>query len=571
MVATPTTNLSYQNFFQATLTGDITASSTDIPLDVVPNGTEGFLVIEPDSTSNREIIYYNSKTSIKVVCPSVGDGRGQDDTTAVAHATGATVIMASVAAYYETLKALFTTTPQGWTPVGVDVSTVTNNGNRSYDIVMDSDVSATLSPGMRLKTTRTVAAPTKCTDLETSSSQYFSKASPAGMTFTDDFTMMAWVKLESYGATRGILARRNGTTAGFSFEIQAEGRLSASSMRIASNNRNIISYQSIPLGKWVHVAATMDNSANTHTMYINGVSVPFETATVGTITAIVQPSTDYVVGAYQSAGTGPMDGKIAQAAVFSSILSASTIRSYMTQGLIGNESSLISAHSFNNSVTDLNTGNANDLTPSGSAVATDADSPFGEQADGTISSTIDYGLVMKVAGTTVTVQVPEGCTIPTSGGVTTLEYSTQDVPFGFPKEESRWAIVSLSADNSSSLGTTAWANSGSIMLTVPVGSWRLNGQITGSFTRAGGTGVAGATALSEATTSLTPGYEESVNVVQTAANLPTFVAGATSNCKTNKTYAAATTIYGVTNSQSVGTLLTYNGSLHQIKAIPEGL
>lgn len=104
MAATPSSNLGFQNFFQATLTGDITASSTDIPMDNIPNSTEGFLVIEPDSTTKREVIFYNSKTALKVVCPSAADGRGQDDTTATTHSTGATVIMAPVAAFWEAFQ-----------------------------------------------------------------------------------------------------------------------------------------------------------------------------------------------------------------------------------------------------------------------------------------------------------------------------------------------------------------------------------------------------------------------------------------------------------------------------------
>lgn len=104
MAATPTANLGFQNFFSATLTGDLTTSSTDIPMDAIPNSTEGFLVIEPDSTTAREVIFYNSKTALKVVCPSVADGRGQDDTTAGAHSTGATVIMAPVAGFWEAFQ-----------------------------------------------------------------------------------------------------------------------------------------------------------------------------------------------------------------------------------------------------------------------------------------------------------------------------------------------------------------------------------------------------------------------------------------------------------------------------------
>lgn len=103
MAANPTAAITFQNFFSAVLTSDITAVSTDIPLDNVPNGSEGFLVIEPDSTTKREVIYYNSKTAVKVVCPSAADGRGQDDTTATTHSTGAAVIMAPVANFFEVI------------------------------------------------------------------------------------------------------------------------------------------------------------------------------------------------------------------------------------------------------------------------------------------------------------------------------------------------------------------------------------------------------------------------------------------------------------------------------------
>jgi len=102
--ATPTSALAFDNFFSATLTGDLTASSTDILLDNVPTASEGFLVIEPDSSSKREVIYYNSKTALKVVCPDASTGRGQDGTSATTHSTGVTVIMAPIAAFYEALK-----------------------------------------------------------------------------------------------------------------------------------------------------------------------------------------------------------------------------------------------------------------------------------------------------------------------------------------------------------------------------------------------------------------------------------------------------------------------------------
>lgn len=99
-----TSALAWENKFSTTLSAGITASDTTIPLNALPAGNEGFLVIEPDSSTNFEIIYYTSKTSSEVVCPSVGAGRGQDGTSAVSHSSGATVKMLTVAAMFENLQ-----------------------------------------------------------------------------------------------------------------------------------------------------------------------------------------------------------------------------------------------------------------------------------------------------------------------------------------------------------------------------------------------------------------------------------------------------------------------------------
>lgn len=89
--------LDWQNFFSTTLASTITASDTVIYLNSLPTPSEGFLVIEPDSTTGREIIYYTSKGVNYVTCPSVASGRGVGGTTAASHSSGATVQMNVVA------------------------------------------------------------------------------------------------------------------------------------------------------------------------------------------------------------------------------------------------------------------------------------------------------------------------------------------------------------------------------------------------------------------------------------------------------------------------------------------
>ena len=95
------TNFGYQNFYSATLTGDITAGTLTIGVDTVPTPTSGILVIEPDSTTAREVILYTSKGASTITCPS--DGRGFSGSTAGAHLQGSQVIMAPVDRWFTAL------------------------------------------------------------------------------------------------------------------------------------------------------------------------------------------------------------------------------------------------------------------------------------------------------------------------------------------------------------------------------------------------------------------------------------------------------------------------------------
>lgn len=336
----------------------------------------------------------------------------------------------------DTANSAFSSSTSQWADLPTAPNTVVANGNRSYTLTFNGlDYTNKIQPGTRIRTTRTVAAPTQCTSLN-GTNQYWNKTSPTGITFTNTFSAMGWVKLNAYatGVSSTVIGRDSLTTAGSGWEflldpngrVQIYGRNALGAVVGTSN-------QSIPLGKWVHVAATMTASTNAATIYIDGVSVSVINGSFGGGTTIVQPTADLTVGK-RNGSAEYFNGKIAQAAVFSSILTQATIQSYMSQGLSGSESTLISAYSFNNSNTDLNTSSVNNLTAQGSALATNADSPFGVQASGLVNSTLDYGLVQSATystNTVLTVQVPEGCTIPTSGGVTLLSYSTDNASFGF--------------------------------------------------------------------------------------------------------------------------------------------
>lgn len=99
-----TTAYGWDSFFSTTLSSAITASDTTIPLVAAPTATEGVLVIEPDSSTNREIIYYTGVSGSSVTLPSVGAGRGQEGTTAAAHSSGVVVKRNTTSRDFEVLQ-----------------------------------------------------------------------------------------------------------------------------------------------------------------------------------------------------------------------------------------------------------------------------------------------------------------------------------------------------------------------------------------------------------------------------------------------------------------------------------
>ena len=351
------------------------------------------------------------------------------------------------------------------------VSGVTANGNRSYSITFGSTVASTLSSGMRLRTTRTVAAPTQCTSLN-GTTQYWSKATPNKLTFTDDFVVSAWIKVSSY-AQSGIVSCYNGTS-GWALQMNASGQIILGGFNAgAGNYSQVSSYQSVPLNKWVHITAQLDMStftATTTTSYImfDGKDVPATVSRGGTNpTALIQAG-NLNIGAYNSGAFFP--GKIAQAAIYNAKVTQATILASINQGLSGSETNLASAYSFSNSFTDLNTTTPNDLTANGSAVATNADSPFGNAGT---SSTLDYALVQAVSTTTATVQVPEGCTIPTSGGVTSVAYSVQGNPYGWVSDKNKWRINQLWKTDTNQASNATFAAYTGFQLIVGTGNWEV--------------------------------------------------------------------------------------------------
>lgn len=432
-------------------------------------------------TAGVTIVDYVTSTTVGIISKGILVEHNQDGTHSDITADSATITDLTVTNF--TIDG--TAGADGWAPLGQSLTSVTALGNGSYTAVVSGvDTTGTTSVGQRMKIVKTVTAPTQCTSLN-GSTQYYSRSSASlgtTMTFTDDFTVSAWVKLSSY--TAGKVASRFNGTSGWQFGVESTGQLSIFGYSgSGANYTGITSYQSIPLNKWVHIAAQLDMSSSTMTggtanyFMINGVDVLGVRSQGGTNPSSLIQAGNLEIGS-ANGGATPFPGKISQVALYSAKVTQATIRASMNQTLTGSETSLISAYSFNNSINDLNTTSANNLTANGSAVATNADTPFANSVTGTsiTAGTTNYAIITGQTfstNTTYTLQLPEGETLPTSGGLGTVYYSTQKTPYGFPTSRGKWTIeyLNLSRSSVSAASASSWYNAGDAMY-LPVGEWK---------------------------------------------------------------------------------------------------
>lgn len=385
----------------------------------------------------------------------------------------------------------------GWSPLGQPLTSITALGNRSYTAVVSGvDTTGVTSVGQKLKLPRTVTAPTYMGGAFNGSSHYFTKVTPTGTlsTITNNFTFMAHIEPTAYQI--GVIAGRQDAGSNWMiFRLQASGQLMVGvGSGGAGNYREVYSYQSVPLNKKTHVAATW--TGGTVVLYFDGVPVPVTAAvTSGTAPTTAGTGGDFSIGRPGAASNQYFPGYISSVGVFDAVLTQATIRLHMNQALTGGETNCIGAWNLNNAATDASAG-ANNLTATG-GVGYTARSPYTNSVTGTsvTAGTTNYGIIMAQTfstNTTYTIQIPEGETLPTTGGIGTVSYSTQKTPYGFPGQEDKWTLgVFNLADNNSTTNSTFNHN---ITLNIPFGVWKLEaeydvGMTNGSTAPTGRIGV----------------------------------------------------------------------------------
>lgn len=370
-----------------------------------------------------------------------------------------------------------TNAASGWLSMSQSFTYGANNGSKEFTVTTANDLSSVLSPGMRMKFTRGTVPPTQAMAFASASSQYATKASPSGITFTGAFSCEAWVYLNSYtGNSQYIVNRMDSGAAGggWRFDITSVGQVEIT-YGTTTSFTNIVSSQSIPLNRWVHIAGVITSvGSKTGAVYING-SLVTSTSTLTAATTLTQASVDLRLGA---AGGTPastyFNGYMSEVRVWSAARTQQNILDNMAINLVGNETNLVALYQGNGNFND-STANANNLTQSGGAIATQAANPY---------NSTEYATIIAVSysnpTTTITLDCGNQNTIPNQT-LSSPYYSTVHAPVGFPTGLRRYKRTVILTNPSSTSNTTATLLNGlSLTLTVPSGTPTVRLNLSGN-------------------------------------------------------------------------------------------
>ena len=204
---------------------------------------------------------------------------------------------------------------------------------------------------------------TKCLNLEfgESESANITNGNQIGLGLTGDFTIEAWVKLESMPTATVDICAKYGTSGlrGYRFFYTTTGgaQLGIAISNDGTSTEEILKAQTLSNGVWYHIAVAWDASASTAEFFVNGASIG---TSVGAKTAIASVATHFVVGS-NSLGSNLYDGLIDELRVWNDLRTSTEIADNYDVELVGHEANLQGYWKFNNDYTD-ETANTNDLT-----------------------------------------------------------------------------------------------------------------------------------------------------------------------------------------------------------------
>lgn len=380
-----------------------------------------------------------------------------------------------------------------WRPLGVTPTVISTDGQGQYVIrFANVNYSQVVPLGSKFRIPRTITPQTKSMSFTAASLQYASKVTPTGITFTDDFTCEAWVYVDGYNASTHVIINKRIADAGWTFRLSDAGRVEMVGILSAGNNKIGTSYRSVPIGKWTHVAASLDMSANSASIYIDGELVPSLITPTGTANSLTQ-SGDLAIGKPSHVSSDYFNGKISNVRVWSGIRSASQIRENKDKENPSDTTGLVAHYKGDGSWND-SSSNLNHLNPFNGALNDFASHKF---------SAVEYAKAMKVesAGANTDVTIFTGpCVIPFNENLGAVSYSTAATPQGFPADSTKWRIEAIYMTDRTQAGTAnTWYNENTVLI-VGIGAWRAGYEAILYLARTGtGSGNTKATLSTSAT------------------------------------------------------------------------
>lgn len=356
----------------------------------------------------------------------------------------------------------------GWNALGQTLTYSANNGQKEFVVTAAANLLSTLSVGMKLQITRNTVPPTQCMAFTAASNQYASKTTPAGITFTSAFTVESWIFPLSYAGSMVIGGRLDGAYAnGFWIQLTTNGQLEVA-YAASSSSTTWSSTQAIPLNQWTHVAAVVSSVASKtlQGIYMNGVSVP-TTSLTSAATTLTQ-SSNLGVGANPTTPGAYFNGYVSEFRIWSVAQTAAAIDNNMAINCIGTESNLVCLIPGAGNFNDL-TSNANNLTASGGAIATQTNNPY---------QPIEYGIITSISysnpTTTLKVYTGNSNTIP-NATLNSAQYSVVSNPYGFNASKRNWRVEVPQQGQVAQTSATSgvWYNIASYQISVPSGDWML--------------------------------------------------------------------------------------------------
>lgn len=203
---------------------------------------------------------------------------------------------------------------------------------------------------------------TSAADLEDSSSQYFSAADSASLSFTSDFTVELWVKLETVDAggsnvRRRLVAKYNAglgaPASSFSFGTLYKGASDSTYnfelfLSDSSGNEDVISkaFTTPIAGTWYHWAVTWTAATKTAEFFIDASS---QGTAIGTnVAALGAGDALFTIGQSATLSAGQyLDGIVDDVRVWSDIRTGTEITNNYNTELTGSEANLVAYYPFN--------------------------------------------------------------------------------------------------------------------------------------------------------------------------------------------------------------------------------